>query len=158
MFAYPDAQRYRLGANYQHLPPNRPIAPVHAPYQRDGAPTITNNYGPAPSYVRNRYMNHGMRGESASTTQAIRHDEWSRGGTALGLNEIPDTEEDYVQPRDLWRRVFDDAERKLWVSNVAGALEGVDDGLKKGVVEMFARVDSSIGSMLAEKIREAARL
>lgn len=99
-----------------------------------------------------------MRGESASTTQAIRHDEWSRGGTALGLNEIPDTEEDYVQPRDLWRRVFDDAERKLWVSNVAGALEGVEDGLKKGVVEMFARVDSSIGSMLAEKIREAARL
>lgn len=103
-------------------------------------------------------MNHGMRGESASTAQAIRHDEWSRGGTALGLNEIPDSDEDYVQPRDLWRRVFDDAERTLWVANVAGALEGVDDELKKGVVQMFGRVDSGMANMLAAKIRETARL
>lgn len=158
MFAYPDAQRYRLGANYQLLPPNRPIAPVHAPYERDGAATITPNYGPVPSYVRNKYMNQDMRGESASTAQAIRHGEWSRGGTALGLNETPDTEDDYVQPRDLWRRVFDDTERRLWVSNVAGSLDGVSDDMKKGVVEMFGRVDSAMGSMLAAQIKETARL
>lgn len=158
MFAYPDAQRYRLGANYQHLPPNRPVAPVHTPYQRDGAATITPNYGAAPSYVRNGSMAHGIRSESASTAQAMRHDEWLRGGTALGLNEIPDTEDDYVQPRELWRRVFDDAERRLWVSNVAGSLEGVSDELKTGVIEMFRRVDSEMGNMLAAKVKETARL
>lgn len=158
MFAYPDAQRYRLGANYQHLPPNRPIVPVHAPYERDGAATTTSNYGPVPSYVRNKYMGHGMRSESASTVQAIRHDEWHRGGTALGLNEIPDTEDDYVQPRDLWRRVFDDTERRLWVTNVAGSLDGVSDDLKKGVIETFGRVDPDMGNMLAAQIKETARL
>lgn len=158
MFAYADAQRYRLGANYQHLPPNKPIAPVNAPYQRDGAATITPNYGAAPSYVRNGSTPHGIRSESVSTAQAVRHDEWLRGGAALGLNEIPDTEDDYVQPRELWRRVFDDAERRLWVSNVAGSLEGVSDDLKRGVIEMFGRVDPEMGSMLVAEVKETARL
>lgn len=158
MFAYPDAQRYRLGANYQHLPPNQPVAPVNAPYQRDGAATITPNYGAAPSYVRNGSMLHGIRSESTSTAQAVRHNEWVRGGAALGLNEIPDTEDDYVQPRELWRRVFDGAERRLWVSNVAESLEGVSEDLKRGVIEMFRRVDSGMGDILAAKIKETARL
>lgn len=159
MFAYPDAQRYRLGANYQHLPFNRSVAPVIAPYQRDGAATITPNYGAAPSYVRNGSMAHGIRSESVSTAQAVRHDEWLRGGgTALGMNEILDTEDDYVQLREMWRRVFDDAERRLWVSNVAGSLEGVSEDLKRGVIEMFGRVDSGMGNMLAAEVKESARL
>lgn len=63
-----------------------------------------------------------------------------------------------MQPRELWRRVFDDAERRLWVSNVAGSLEGVSDDLKRGVIEMFGRVDLEMGNMLAARIRETARL
>lgn len=158
MFAYPDAQRYRLGANYQHLPSNQPISPVNAPYQRDGAATITSNYGANPNYVRNGSTPYVISSESALTAQAVRHDEWFRGGSTLGLNEIPDTESDYVQPRELWRRVFDDAERRLWVSNVAESLEGVSDDLKRGVIEMFGKVDLDMGNMLAMKVREIARL
>ena len=30
MFAYPDAQRYRIGANYNQLPVNAPKSPVHS--------------------------------------------------------------------------------------------------------------------------------
>ena len=100
----------------------------------------------------------GIGMESASTAQAIRHDEWLRGGTALGLNEIRDTDDDYVQPRKLWRTVFDDAERKLWVSNVAGSLEGVSEDLKKRVIEMFGRVDSEMGNMLVAEVKESAKL
>lgn len=36
LFAYKDAARYRIGANYEQLPVNRPIVPVHS-YERDGA-------------------------------------------------------------------------------------------------------------------------
>jgi catalase len=35
IFAYPDAHRYRLGANYLQIPVNRPIVPVHN-HERDG--------------------------------------------------------------------------------------------------------------------------
>jgi len=36
MFSYPDAHRYRIGANYNQLPVNAPIAPVNS-YSKDGA-------------------------------------------------------------------------------------------------------------------------
>src|SRR5437868_11381772 len=42
LFAYPDAQRYRLGINYQSLPVNRPRCPVHN-YYRDGLMRSDNN-------------------------------------------------------------------------------------------------------------------
>jgi len=48
MVSYPDAQRYRLGANYQQLPCNKPLSTVYSPYQRDGAGSINGNYGPDP--------------------------------------------------------------------------------------------------------------
>lgn len=35
LFGYKDAERYRLGANYEQLPINRPKVPVHN-YERDG--------------------------------------------------------------------------------------------------------------------------
>lgn len=35
LFGYKDAERYRLGANYEKLPVNRPKVPVHN-YERDG--------------------------------------------------------------------------------------------------------------------------
>lgn len=49
IFAYPDAHRYRLGANYQQIPVNRPIAPV-SHHQRDGHMTVDGNQGSGPNY------------------------------------------------------------------------------------------------------------
>ena len=51
MFAYPDAARYRLGANYQFLPTNAPKSPVYCPTQRDGSLNFTQNYGGDPNYL-----------------------------------------------------------------------------------------------------------
>lgn len=45
-----------------------------------------------------------------------------------------------------------------WVSNVTRSLEGVSDDLKRGVIEMFGRVDSEMGDMLAADVKETARL
>ena len=41
LFSYPDAQRYRLGTNYQQLPVNAPVVPV-ANFQRDGTTAFNN--------------------------------------------------------------------------------------------------------------------
>ena len=41
LFAYHDAQLYRVGTNHQHLPVNRPRCPFHN-HQRDGAMAIDN--------------------------------------------------------------------------------------------------------------------
>ena len=48
LFAYHDAQLYRVGTNHQHLPVNRPRCPFHN-QQRDGAMAIANG-GAAANY------------------------------------------------------------------------------------------------------------
>jgi catalase len=49
MFSYPDAARYRVGANYQQLPCNK-AKYVYSPYQRDGPMRLDGNYGSDPDY------------------------------------------------------------------------------------------------------------
>ncbi|KAL1863261.1 catalase A [Paecilomyces lecythidis] len=149
MFAYPDAQRYRLGVNYTQLPPNRAICPVFAPYERDGYGTITRNYGGEPNYVRNT-LGSGIPSQVLSD---VRHSERIERDAVLGQNEIRVDGEDYIQPRQLWNKVFDEAEKKLFVANVSGSLEDVPTELKKAVIAMFGNVDPQIAQMLAAKTK-----
>lgn len=52
LFAYGDAQRYRLGVNHNLIPVNQAKSPV-ADYHRDGAMRTDGNYGRAPAYSPN---------------------------------------------------------------------------------------------------------
>ncbi|KND93490.1 Catalase [Tolypocladium ophioglossoides CBS 100239] len=153
MFAYPDAQRYRLGVNYSQLPPNRPIAPVYAPYERDGT-TVTKNYGGDPNYVRSTLS----PGVSTRAITQIRHLERVQPTATLGLNEIPVDDEDFQQPRELWRRVFDKSEKSQWVSNISETLGDVPAPLREAVRTMFSKVDPDIGQLLAAKFNGNSHL
>lgn len=147
MFAYPDAQRYRLGVNYTQLPSNRPIAPVYAPFERDGV-TSTSNYGGHPNYVRSTL---GPGVTSRRLTTQLRHAESIESDVVLGLNEIEVDEEDFEQPRQLWTKVFDNQEKFKWASNVKETLVDVPAGLREAVIAMFSRVHPTIGGMLASQ-------
>ncbi|KAI9040353.1 catalase [Aspergillus affinis] len=154
MFAYPDAQRYRLGANYTQLPSNRPVCPVYAPFERDGKMTMTNNYNGDPNYVRST-LTPGVR---TQTVQEVRHNEFLRSGGVLGLNETPVDDEDFVQPRELWTKVFDETERRKWIANVSETLESVPPQIRDATIAMFSRVDPRIGQMIEAKLKGTARL
>jgi catalase len=54
ILAYPDAQRYRLGANYEQLPVNRPVIPANH-HQRDGFMSVDGNGGANPNYYPNSF-------------------------------------------------------------------------------------------------------
>ncbi|EAW09048.1 catalase [Aspergillus clavatus NRRL 1] len=154
MFAYPDAQRYRLGVNYTQLPPNRAICPVYAPFERDGMGTITRNYGGDPNYVRST-LSPGIPSQVVSD---VRHTERIAHNAMLGQNEIRVDDEDFIQPRELWTRVFDETERRQWVANVSETLENVAAPLRDAVIEMFNKVDPQIGQMMAAKTQSSSRL
>ncbi|KAI5460127.1 catalase-like domain-containing protein [Mariannaea sp. PMI_226] len=149
MFAYPDAQRYRLGVNYTQLPSNRSRAPVYAPYERDGI-TVSRNYGGDPNYVRSTLS----PGVPARTMNQIQHLERVAATATLGLNELPVTDEDYDQPRELWRRVFDEHEKTEWVSTTVETLKDVPAPLREAVVAMFSKVDRRIGERMIAEIKE----
>jgi catalase len=88
----------------------------------------------------------------------VRHTEPVAHNAILAQNEIAVDGEDFVQPRELWNRVFDETERRQWVSNVSETLENVPIQLREAVVEMFSKVDSRIGQMLAAKANSSPRL
>ena len=54
ILSYPDAQRYRLGVNYEHLPVNAcPFG--FSNYQRNGQMALGNNGGAGPNYFPNSF-------------------------------------------------------------------------------------------------------
>ncbi|KAJ5300621.1 uncharacterized protein N7443_005623 [Penicillium atrosanguineum] len=144
MFAYPDAQRYRLGVNYTQLPPNRAICPVFHPFERDGMGTITRNYGGEPNYVRSTLG----RGVPSQVQSDVRHTERIEHNALLGQHELEVNDEDFVQPRALWNNVFDETERRQWVANVSETLEDVPTELKEAVKGMFSQVDPRISQLM----------
>ena len=135
--------------NYPQLPCNRSLAPVYAPFERDGV-TATRNYGGEPNYIRSILS----PGVNSQANNQVRHLEQFAPTATLGLNEIPVDDEDFVQPRELWSRVFDDAERKLWVQNVTASLADVPAPLKEAAAAMFGRVDPRITDMIMRKLKE----
>lgn len=54
LLSYPDAHRYRLGANYEQIPVNRCPYMV-ANYQRDGKMAINGNGEDSPNYFPNSF-------------------------------------------------------------------------------------------------------
>ncbi|KAJ5433603.1 uncharacterized protein N7458_012759 [Penicillium daleae] len=135
-------------------PPNRAICPVYAPYERDGMSVHTRNYGGDPNYVRST-LSPGIPSQVISD---VRHTEPIERSAVLGKNEIAVDDEDYVQSRELWNRVFDESERRQWVENVSETLEAVPPELKQAVIAMFGKVDPSIRQLMAAKGKETSHL
>lgn len=95
MFAYPDAARYRLGVNFQHLPCNRPVCPVYNPYERDGFMKTTSNYRDDPNCVNLALKPVQFKATSYGANGSIyaaggNHELWTRGSVAAYTSEVTD--------------------------------------------------------------------
>jgi len=131
MFAYPDAARYRLGANYQQLPTNAAKAPVYSPFQREGAAGVIGSYGAAPNYVRSSFQT--LR----KGPEEVAHDEWV-GRAAVESYTSEMVEEDYVQPRMFWEVLGkQEGEQEFLVKNLAGHLGGADERVQEEAIGEF---------------------
>jgi len=143
MFSYPDAQRYRLGTNYQQLPCNAAKSPVYSPYQRDGSGTINGNYGPDPDYVRSSFktVGHGPKD--------IEHEKW----VSQVSNYSSDiNEDDYVQARDLWALFGKTNQQEEFLHNLCGHLKKAIPETQAGAINMWSKVDSDLGKKITEKL------
>src|SRR5690606_33822007 len=93
LFAYSDAHRYRVGANHNALPINRPRVEVNN-YQRDGSMRPDNNGGSSVYYEPNSY---GGPKESPEDKSAPFQVEGTADSVAY------DHHDHYTQPGDLYR-------------------------------------------------------
>lgn len=120
MFAYPDAARYRLGVNYQTLPPNAAKCPVYSPYQRDGAMVFGSNYGGDPNYVRSTQKPVAFR-KTATISRDNPHEKWV-GEVSDFSSEV--TDEDFVQAKGFWEVLGrQEGQQENLVQNVAATLK-----------------------------------
>ncbi len=136
LFAYHDAQLYRVGTNHQQLPVNRPRCPVHH-HQRDGAMAVANG-GAEPNY--------GAVIAAGTSPRGFGHGEpgWALEGSA-GRYDPRAEDDDYTQAGNLFR-LLTAAEKDSLVRNIAGAIRSVAVDIRERQLAHFDRADGDYGA------------
>ncbi|QBF47891.1 catalase [Janibacter limosus] len=144
VFAYADAHRARIGANFHQLPVNRPAVEQENHYSFDG-PMRYEHSGSAPTYQTNSF------GRPTADTQGPVDDGWEADGQMVrSAYELHAEDDDFGQPGTLVREVFDDAMRDRLVDTVIGSLGGVQDPVLSRVFEYWTNVDATIGQRIRD--------
>jgi catalase len=140
LFAYSDAHRYRVGANHQALPINRPRSEVNN-YQRDGQMRFDDNGGRSVYYEPNSF---GGPTESQENKQAA----YPVSGVADSV--AYDHNDHYTQAGDLYRLLSED-ERTRLVANIVEAMKPVEkEEIKLRQIQHFYKADPEYGTRIAD--------
>lgn len=144
LFAYGDAQRYRLGVNHHQIPVNAPRCPVHS-YHRDGAMRTDGNHGSTIGYEPNSKGEWREQSQFAEPPLAL-------DGAAAHWNHRMD-EDYYSQPGDLFR-LMTSQQREVLFGNTACALQGVPGYIQQRHVENCFMADEAYGRGIADALEE----
>lgn len=146
LLSYPDAHRYRLGANFEQIPVNRCPFAVNN-YQRDGAMRVDGNGGSAPNYFPNSFDNivvDESYKEPAWDLDSNRADWYDRN--AEGENDH------YTQPGNLFR-LMDDYNKNNTINNIIGAMSGIEGPKREEIINRqlchWFRADVNLGMAIA---------
>jgi catalase len=148
LFAYGDTQRYRLGANSDQLPVNRPQSYVYSPTRRDGAHNVT-NYADAKNYI-NGDENTKKKFSNRSFV------EWE-GKVQRFKTKFDDHSDhsDWKQPQQFWEGYgkYNKKNFDTFVGNVTAHLGAVNDTtVQRSTVENFTKIDSKLGDAIKKEL------
>ncbi len=146
-FAYNDAQRNRIGANFHQLPVNQPKVPVQT-YMFDG-PMAYHHSGNAPTYAPN------SGGRPWADATGVMPEGWEADGQMVrSAYTLRADDDDFSQPGTLVRKVFDDDQRDKLVEQVAGSLlGGVREPVLSRAFEYWKNIDPGVGQRIEDKVR-----
>lgn len=140
LISYPDAHRYRLGANYDALPVNRPQCPYHT-YHRDGAMRFDGNGGASVNYEPN-----SMGGPAQNP--AYRERPVAVSGEVARHDHRTDADY-YSQPGNLFR-LMSPAERERLIGNIVAAMGSVPRRIQELQIQHFLKADPAYGAGVAK--------
>jgi catalase len=147
MFSYPDAHRYRIGANYQQLPINRPRVVVRN-YNQDGAMRYLHNR------VERVYAPNSYDGPQADPRAA--EPSWLVEVGEIGryAYEAHAEDDDFVQAGALYRDVLGEPERGRLVANVVEHLSRpeVSSSVLLRAVAYWRQVDPELGTAVSRAL------
>ena len=148
ILSYPDAHRYRLGVNYEQIPVNKCPYMV-ANYERDGFMRVDGNGGTAPNYFPNSF-------DGVKPDESYRQPAWELDSqVADWYSRNAEGENDhYTQPGIFWREVLSEQDKKNLVSNIVGAMKGIEGPKKSEIINRqlchFFRADVGLGMAIAQ--------
>ena len=150
IFAYADAQRYRLGVNFERLPINRPLATVANTYQRDGFMRFDDNGGASVNYEPNSFG--GPKADPAYNEPPLKI-----SGDANRYEQKRGVDDDFVQPGNLFRLMPPD-ERKRLIENIVASLKKVPKDIQERMVPYFYKADKAYGEGVAKGLGVSVHL
>ena len=147
LLSYPDAQRYRLGVNYEEIPVNRcPFSTSN--YQRDGQMRVDGNGGSSPNYYPNSFDKFEIDDdykEPPLELQSKIADWYDRNSE--GENDH------FTQPGKLFRLMTPEQQQNT-ISNIVGAMSGITGPRKHNIINLqlshWYRVDGRLGTGIAD--------
>lgn len=147
ILSYPDAQRYRLGANYEHIPVNK-CPYMTSTYQRDGMMQVSENGGAHVNYRPNSFDDIVVDKNYKEPSMILESHEagWYDRNTNDG--------DHYSQPAKLVTKVMTDLERNHLVDNIVNSMKGITGERKEEIIYRqlcnFFRVDMNLGVAIAK--------
>ncbi|MDE2407599.1 MAG: catalase, partial [Xanthomonadaceae bacterium] len=148
LFNYADAQRYRLGTNYQQIPVNAARCPVHSNH-RDGHGRVDGNYGDLPHYEPNSFQQWQEQPQFREPPLKL------GGNLADWFNYREDDADYYKQPGDLFRLMTPDKQQLLF-DNTARAMGDAPDFIKQRHIDNCTKADPAYGAGVAAALAKLA--
>lgn len=140
IFSYPDAQRYRIGANFQTLPVNQPKCPFHH-YQRDGAMRFDGNSGAQVNYEPNSFNAPSENSAYRSPPQKITGD--------IDRYDHRKNNDDYTQAGNLFSLMTQE-ERQRLIQNIVNSMRAIPREIQLRQIKHFLAADEDYGNGVAE--------
>ncbi len=140
LFAYGDAQRYRLGVNHHLIPVNASRCPFHS-YHRDGAMRVDGNHGSTLGYEPNSYGEWEQQPEFSEPPLNL-------DGAADHWNHRED--DDYYTQPGLLFRMMDPEQQKTLFTNTASAMGDTPEEIKLRHIANCMKADPAYGKGLAD--------
>ncbi len=151
VFAYADAQRYRIGTNYNQLPVNAPHAATVHTYGHEGNMRYAFNPADHPTYAPN------SAGGPAASAVAAGAGSWESDGELVrSAATLRSEDSDFGQAGTLYREVFDEAERGRFLATITGAVGGVKSAdIRERAIQYWTNVDADLGAKLRAALTKA---
>jgi len=157
LFAYGDAQRYRLGVNYNEIPVNQAKCEVNE-YHRDGFMRVDGNYGGAPAYTPNSYGAWTAQPDVAEPPLEIEGAMWR-------YDPKDDPTDDCFRDAGLLWNVMDEDKKAILIDNTARNIAPCTENIKYRHAVHCYLADPQYGERLAaamgvdfSKVKELAKL
>jgi catalase len=146
LFSYGDAQRYRLGVNFNHIPVNAPQCPFHS-YHRDGAMRTDGNLGRTLTFYPNSR-------EEWIDQPSLNEPSLELDGAAAHWDHRLD-DDHWQQPGDLFRKM-DAGQRQALFDNTARSVGGAAVHIQQRHVANCLRADPAYGAGVAAALTRLA--